>query len=339
MNPSFLDFGAATPSVLIDMNEANGTLPLVIQATQSQPLLDWAQLNADTIRSVLTRHGAILFRDFVTTGVDSFQQFIELVSGPLIPYNNRGTPRRQVKGRIYSSTELAPQLRVFMHNENTFAPSVPGHLFFYCIKPAKQGGSTPLADVRKVLARLDPTIRRRFREKQVLYVRNFGQGLGMRWEDAFQTRDREELEVRCRHDKIAVDWLDDKRVRIRQQRPALARHPQTGEEVWLNQAAVLHVSTLEPELQTVLLKLFDEADLPNNTYYGDGQPIEPEVLDAVRDAYVNETTRFDWQARDVLALDNLLVAHGRDSYVGDREIVVGMTNNLPWKAIGIAGPS
>lgn len=181
----------------------------------------------------------------------------------------------------------------------------------------------------------NPGIRRRFTRRQVLYVRNFGRGLGMKWQDAFQTDDPEELEARCQREDIEVEWIDETRLRTRQVRPAIARHPVTGEEVWLNHAAVLHISTVEPALRAPMLKLFDEADLPNNTYYGDGQPIEPEALDAVRAAYDQETVRFEWRAGDVLALDNLLVAHGRDPYCGERDVVVGMTGPLQWKEIEI----
>jgi hypothetical protein len=65
-------------------------------------------------------------------------------------------------------------------------------------------------------------------------------------------------------------------------------------------------------------------DLPNNTYYGDGSPIESSVLDEIREAYRREAASFAWQEGDILMLDNMLVAHSRNPYVGRREVLVAM---------------
>jgi hypothetical protein len=48
------------------------------------------------------------------------------------------------------------------------------------------------------------------------------------------------------------------------------------------------------------LSEFEEEGLPNNTYYGDGSRIEPEVMDHLRHAYLREKVVFPWQQFDVL---------------------------------------
>ena len=58
----------------------------------------------------------------------------------------------------------------------------------------------------------------------------------------------------------------------------------------------------------ILLAGLEEEDLPNNTYYGDGSPIEPSVLEEIREAYRMETVSFAWQEGDILMLDNMLRA-------------------------------
>ena len=80
----------------------------------------------------------------------------------------------------------------------------------------------------------------------------------------------------------------------------------------------------------MLLKMCSEEDLPNNTYYGDGTSIEPEVMDALRAAYCAETVTFSWQEADILLVDNLLVAHGRNPFKGKRHVVVGMAELMSW---------
>jgi CheY-like chemotaxis protein len=55
-----------------------------------------------------------------------------------------------------------------------------------------------------------------------------------------------------------------------------------------------------------------------------GSPIEAQVIEELRQAYSEETITFPWQQGDILMLDNMLVAHGRAPYAGDRKILVSM---------------
>jgi alpha-ketoglutarate-dependent taurine dioxygenase len=99
---------------------------------------------------------------------------------------------------------------------------------------------------------------------------------------------------------------------------------------WFNHATFFHVTTLEPALRDALLSQFSEDDLPNNTYYGDGQPIEPSVLDELRGAYHEATRLFPWQTGDLLLLDNTIMAHGREPFTGARSILVGLALPAAW---------
>jgi alpha-ketoglutarate-dependent taurine dioxygenase len=197
-------------------------------------------------------------------------------------------------------------------------------IFFFCVTPSIQGGETPIVDCRKVFERIDREIRRRFIEKGWMLVRNFGNGLSLTWQSVFQTEDKIEVEDYCRQAGIETEWQGD-RLRTRQTRQAVTQHPVTGEMVWFNHAAFFHVSTLEPSTREVLLAGLKEEDLPNNTYYGDGSPIELSVLDEIREAYRQEAVSFAWQEGDILMLDNMLCAHGRNPYAGPRKILVAMS--------------
>jgi alpha-ketoglutarate-dependent taurine dioxygenase len=95
-----------------------------------------------------------------------------------------------------------------------------------------------------------------------------------------------------------------------------------------------HVSTLDPMVAEALL-LMGKENLPNNTYYGDGAEIEPAALDELREAYEAETVVIPWQEGDIMMLDNMLVAHGREAYGPPRQIVVGMAE--PWSRCGSQG--
>jgi alpha-ketoglutarate-dependent taurine dioxygenase len=102
------------------------------------------------------------------------------------------------------------------------------------------------------------------------------------------------------------------------------RHPQNGEMVWFNQAHLFHVSRLPSEVRDWLLSTYGEGNLPRNVYHADGSPIDPAMLDEVSAVYDRLSVVFPWLEGDVLLLDNMLAAHGRQPFSGKRRVVVGM---------------
>jgi alpha-ketoglutarate-dependent taurine dioxygenase len=313
--------------IKVGLLEPDHPLPLLIQpAVQGVDLIGWAANNRELIENYLMKHGGILFRNFNLHTPDDFEQFVSAVSGELLEYRERSSPRSQVSGNVYTSTEHPADQTIFLHNENSYQHTWPLRIFFFCAVAPQDGGETPIADVRKVFERIDPDVRTRFAEKQVMYVRNFGDGLGMSWQTVFQTNDQAAVDEYCHKTGLDVEWKDGNRLRTRRVGQAVARHPRTGEMVWFNHATFFHVSTLEPAIRKALLTQFKEEDLPSNSFYGDSSPIEPEVLDQLRQAYQDETVTFRWQKGDVLMLDNMLVAHGRAPFSGPRKILAGMAN-------------
>ena len=315
--------------VKIDPLLQGDSLPLVVlPVMDAVDLMSWALNNRALIERYLVKHGGILFRNFSIKTADDFEQFIIRVSGDLLEYRERSSPRSRVSGNVYTSTDHPADQSIFLHNENSYQQTWPLRIFFCCITPALQGGETPLADVRNVYERIDPKIRERFRQKKVMYVRNFGDGFGLPWQTVFQTTDKKAVEVYCRKAGMQCEWKDEKRLRTRRVAQAVARHPFTGEMLWFNHATFFHVTTLEPVIREALLSQLQEEDLPNNSYYGDGSPIEDTVLDELRRAYAQETVTFPWQKGDILMLDNMLTAHGRSPFVGERQVLTAMTKAL-----------
>lgn len=300
-------------------------LPLVVRPTIADiDALLWARENRGPVEARLAKHGAVLFRGFPVESTDAFHDFAAAVAGELLEYRERSSPRHEEGDRVYTSTDFPPEHRIYLHNEHSYATRFPLKLFFCCLLPSETGGATPLADVRRVYERIPAEIRDRFAAKKYMYVRNFGSGFGLPWQTTFQTEDRAEVEAYCRRNDITWEWKADGGLRTRQVRPAISVHPRTGEPVWFNHATFFHLSTLAPDVRTMLSSVFAEEDLPNQTYYGDGSPIEPETVEALRAAYDAETIRFDWERGDVVLVDNMLVAHGRESFTGERKVLVAM---------------
>ncbi len=303
---------------------ADVTLPIVLEpAVDALSLTEWTKNNRDFIVQRLRTHGALLFRGFNPNSVEEFEQFLQLLVGDLLPYSYRSTPRSEVSGRIYTSTEYPAHQSIPLHNEMSYTREWPGMLGFFCLEAASEGGETPIADSRRVFNLIPPAIRERFISKGVMYVRNYGEALDLSWQNVFQTNDRAKVEAFCREAGIEFEWKDDDILRTSQVCQAVARHPHTGESVWFNQAHLFHISNLDSEVRDSLLSLAD-GEPPRNAYYGDGTPIDESDLDQIREVYANETVVFGWQKQDILVLDNMLAAHSRRPFRGSRKIVVGM---------------
>ena len=301
-------------------------VPLVVEPeVEDVDLSFWAANNRAWIDAQLLENGAILFRNFNVDSVDAFHQLARAVSGELLDYVEPSSPRSEIGNKIYTSTEYPSDQWIFLHNEMSYALHWPRKVFFYCVKPAVVGGETPLACSRTVFELIDPAIREQFIAKKVMYVRNFGDGLHRPWQEFFKTQDRAEVEAYCLNAGIEPEWLGGNRLRIRQVCQSVVNHPETGVMVWFNQAHAFHVSSLDPAVRRVLLSEMDEADIPRNAYYGDGTTIEDDTIAAIQEAYRRATILFPWQARDVVFIDNMAVAHGRAPFSGPRQILVAMS--------------
>lgn len=305
---------------------AGAALPLLVTPrVEGLELPAWAAEHREALRGRLREHGALLFRGFAHPGVETFSAAVRAISGEPLRYTERSSPRHAVEGNVYTSTDYPPEYPIFLHNEQSYNLSWCRVISFTCARAAAAGGQTPLADTRRVLARLSPALVERFRRRRYMYVRNFGDGFGLSWQVAFQTEDPARVEAYCKDNQIEVEWKSGGRLRTRQVRSALHRHPETGEELWFNHCTFFHVSTLPPPVRDTLLAAFSDEDLPNQTCYGDGAPIEPEVIAELQQAYLAEKVRFDWQAGDVLVVDNMLSCHGREPFQGERKVLTAMS--------------
>jgi hypothetical protein len=303
-------------------------IPWVVRpAVDGMDLADWAGANREAFEALLLERRALLFRGFGVREVAAFERFIAATSvGDKLEYKDRTTPRETRGTNIYTSTVHPPDERIHLHNEGTYWVRWAAKLYFCVLRTPSSGGETPIADVRRVHDRIDPAVRARFADAGMMLVRNFNLGFGLPWQDVFQTGDRAEVEAYCTDNDIRFQWGDGEHLRTQQVRPAIRHHPVTDEPVWFNHAAFFHHTSLEPALRSALVGEYGVEGLPYNTCYGDGTPIEDEVAEQLRAAYAAEKVVFEWEDGDVMLLDNMTVAHAREPFEGEREVVVAMTD-------------
>lgn len=304
-------------------------LPLVVQPRiPGVDLAAWAPSESHLVDSTLEARGALLFRGFELLAEERLPALTDALVGSRLDYLFRSTPRTEVNRGIFTTTEYPADQRIPQHNENAYQSAWPLRLLFFAVQPAERGGETPLADMRRVLARLPADLVARFRDRGVRYVRNssreVGDGFDLAWTTVFQTDSPAQVEAYCREHGIGFEWRGGDRLRTWQTQPALVEHPATGETVWFNQAHLFHPSNLPEAVRRSLLDLYAEDELPRNATFGDGEPIGEEDLAAIREAIEAETVCFPWHRGDALLLDNVLVSHGRMPYAGPRRMLVAM---------------
>ncbi|HEY9300097.1 MAG TPA: TauD/TfdA family dioxygenase, partial [Phormidium sp.] len=229
-----------------------------------------------------------------------------------------------ISGKVYGSTPYPADKAILFHNESSHLHRWPLKIWFFCVQPAEQGGETPIVDCRKVYQLLDPKLIEKFTQKQLVYVRNYTDGLDVSWQEFFRTTDKAVVEDYCRQAAIEFEWKENNGLKTKKIRPAVTKHPKTGEMVFFNQLPLHHVSCLDPAVRASLVSVFGEENLPRNVYYGDGTPIEDSVIEEIQAAYQKAAVTFPWQAGDILMLDNMLAAHSRNPFTGYRKIVVAM---------------
>ena len=86
---------------------------------------------------------------------------------------------------------------------------------------------------------------------------------------------------------------------------------------------------MDPEVREYLVEVYGEDGLPFNTRFGNGEAIGAEVVQAINQVYEANTVREPWQSGDLMLVDNVRSAHGRESFKGSREVLVAMADPVP----------
>ncbi|CAN7654321.1 non-ribosomal peptide synthase/polyketide synthase [Pseudomonas brassicacearum] len=316
--------------------------PLMLEPGEPHlDVIEWIQQNRPLIEQKLAEHAGILFRGFELDGIQGFEAFAEAVQPGL--YGQYGDlPKKEGGKNTYRSTPYPERKMILFHNESSHQDRWPRKQMFYCEQAAPVGGATPVVDCRLMYERLPADLREKFEDKGLLYVRTFTDKLDVSWQHFFKTEDHLEVEARCRAGGIQWRWLDNDELQTRTPGPAIITHPITGEKSFFNQVQLHHIYWLDPDVREDLLSMFGLERMPRHVYYGDGTPIEDEVMARIGELYEACAVRFDWQKGDVILLDNMLVAHARDPFEGPRKIVVAMGDMYDRNALdnpASAGPA
>jgi alpha-ketoglutarate-dependent taurine dioxygenase len=322
------------------------TLPLFIEPVDPRltddirSAADWVAEHRRELDNILLTHGAYVLRHFPVVDTTSFDTIIGGYDSADMDYSGGATLRGTVQGRIYEATRVPAEMRLPLHQEMSYLPHWPGRLAFYCHVAATTGGETIIGDMRATGAAIPPKFYDAVAECGVLYRRNFRDesvtrhpaldAIHRTWQDAFLTDDKAVAGAGCTSMGLEYQWNDDGSLTTAFRTAGVIEHPATGERVWFNQIPAQTMRTKTERTYGPAIKaLLDEwypsgHPRPNETWFGDGGEIDPADIDAVYDALDAVTVAFPWRAGDVMVLDNVLTAHGRNPYTGQRDVQVAL---------------
>jgi len=315
---------ASTTSLLnVDLQPGK---PSILRVESTGDATHWAAEHRNALRAFVAEHGSLLVRGLglrdLTEAAAVFRHL-----GTLMIEREAFAPRRRYAEGVYSASKWPPNEHMCMHHELSYTLEPPGLMLFACLVAPTSGGETPVADSPTVLNALPADLVERCERVGWLLIRNYNNDIGASVAEAFGTDDRGAVESYCRANAIAFEWQPNGGLRTWQRRSAIVRHPLTGQRCWFNQIAFLNEWTMDdPELREYLLDLYGEEGLPFNTRFGNGDPVGADVVQLLDKVYGENTVREPWQAGDLMLVDNIRTAHGRESFEGPREVLVALAD-------------
>jgi alpha-ketoglutarate-dependent taurine dioxygenase len=329
-------------------------LPLVVQPQDKadshySALIHFLKKDNTFIKEQLLQYSAILFRGF---HIDSPDKFLEAINacalGPLFNYDLCAVPRTKIREGIYTSINCHQSYTIPMHNEKSYDPEFPSHIYFNCITVPETGGTTPLVNGHQLWNSLPESLQHKLQSKGILYRRYYyGNGIKQKWVkaigkgihpttwmSAFGSEDKEEVESVLRKMELQFRWIKRGDALITERLlPAVRYHPVTGTIVWFNQsdhnnyyyngrAETIRLFIKNPITRFFMLR---KSLFPYISFYGDGGLISKQDSDLMNLAIKKNMVTNPWQQGDFLVVDNYSCLHGKIPHTGDRLILAGMT--------------
>lgn len=320
--------------------------PLVVAPKKASiDLVEWANNHREGIAEEIKGHGALVFHGFILTQ-EIFPKAFEAVTGkPPAPYKG-DTPRHEVKENIYHSTAVADGQYIPLHQENSagLRDSMPEFIAFYCATPPLKGtGQTLLGDAARIthsiqqqapdiwelLATKELTYSARYLPSNTWYT-NWIQRLNPSHATVkryFGTEDPSEIQNICTKNRCSYRWDNGWAIVSHHKIPATISA--YGTTLFCNQ---IHVDKFSPALcgglfYYLVARLFLYPTLQSTPYdvqFEDGTPLTTDIGTRLLTILKKHAIARDWEANDLMVLNNKTMMHGKAPHKGERRILVAM---------------
>jgi alpha-ketoglutarate-dependent taurine dioxygenase len=293
-------------------------------STSVDDVVAWTAPRASDLLSKLERHGAILFRGFPLGTAEDFDRFIAAFALPNFSYDESlsNAVRANRTPRVFTANEAPPSVAIMLHHEMAQTPVYPSKLFFFCERPAEQGGATPICRSDVLWERLVaqcPEFARSCSELGLRYTNvmppadDSSSGMGRSWQSTLRAETVAQAEQRLQTLEYSWQWLPDGCLRATTPvLPAVRRSP-SGRDSFFNQLIAAYGGWK------------DRRNDPSKAVtFGDGTPLDRGAMSVAAELAESLTFDIAWQQGDVALVDNYIVMHGRRPFVGTRRVLASL---------------
>ncbi|MGI9585806.1 MAG: amino acid adenylation domain-containing protein, partial [Acidimicrobiia bacterium] len=311
----------------------------VIRVDSQAVLPMWVSDNRESLLDLVIEYGSVLVRGLELADPTEVGVLASGLVDNVMQPTEAFAPREALPGATFSSSAWPANQQMCMHHELSYRLETPGLMMFACLVVPTEGGGIPLAEAARVLDGLPDDLVDRLDKEGWMLTRSYNNDVGLSFAEAFGTEKRAEVEKYCRANAIEFEWQPDGGLRTRQHRRAIVRHPASGERCWFNQVAFLSEWTMNPEVRDFLVDLYGEDGLPFNTRFGNGDPIDGDTVQLINEVYDANTMRQPLSSGDVLLVDNIRMAHSREPFEGDRQVIVAMGEPVRFAEFSESAPT
>lgn len=250
---------------------------------------DLAELPHDDVTELFKQHGTLLFRGFDATA-DDFRGLVQRFSTKLYFHQNPNRETISKDGAVLLVD--AHRNPIPAHAEMSYCPLHPGLQWFYCVRPAAEGGATTVYDGVQALGLLAKETRELFEERRLTWRLPFATGPEHQ-ERVFGTSDRAELDALfAGFDDFEYEFDETGSLNWRYTVSAVPQAPYTDSRTLCN-------SYLG---SGALVTFEDGSSIPQHCRW--------DALDATEQVAVD----IEWQPTDIVMIDNKRVMHGRRAF-------------------------
>eukprot|EP01084_Bolivina_argentea_P075196 136338_1 len=252
----------------------------------------------------------------------------------IVNYKLGTDDRSEFRNSLLNVSMTSNSLYIPPHNELLYTDQFPRILAFICVKPPKIAGQTPLTNSVSVWNDMNENLKQKFTNLGIRYVQNLVSVSAEHnkdkktWNQLFNTNDKSKVEHLCNdvygHEfEWKLDAMDNTEIlRIMYTKPAIVEYD-NGIISFANSITGLHGQYFDTGYNDYY-KGIDLIDRPTHSQWGNGKEFNGAEMIAIRELFDENTIMFDWEEGDILIIDNLMWAHSRMPFEGDRLIFAMM---------------